>query len=155
MARAYQEAHLLDNLSASVKTLRTQVNELTKAEGLHEEKIKNLTQANEALTNKNADLETRVKANEHNAVARTNNSHLAKSANPNHAALTPLHDVGTNRPIRQFPKHEKDIKTMAQSQVIQILQALDVKSLGMGAADKKAEVRAQIGLPKEASVTGS
>ena len=92
---------------------------------------------------------------EHNAVARTNNSHIAQSANPNHTTLTTLHDVGTNRPMRQFPKHEKDIKTMGQSQVIQVLQALDVKSLGMGPADKKSEVRAQMGLPKEASVTGS
>ena len=94
------------------------------------------------------------KLSEHNAVARTNNSHLAQSADPNHATLTALHDVGTDRPMRQFPKHERDIKTMGQSQVIQVLQALDVKSLGMGAADKKAEVRAQIGLPKQASVTG-
>ena len=43
---------------------------------------------------------------------------------------------------------------MAQSQVIQILQALDIKTLGMGASEKKAELRAQIGLVKESSVTG-
>lgn len=82
------------------------------------------------------------------------NSHIAQSANPNHTTLTVLHDVGTNRAIRQFPKHEKDITTLGQSQVIQILQALDIKTLGMGAADKKAELRAQLGLPKETSVTG-
>ena len=92
---------------------------------------------------------------EHNTAARVTNSHLAQSTNPNHATLTVLHDLGTGRPIRQFPKHERDIKTMGQSQVIQILQALDIKTLGMGAADKKAELRAQIGLPKESSVTGA
>ena len=62
MARAYQEAHILENLSASVKTLQTQVNDLTKAKGMHEEKIKNLTAANEALSKKNGELELRVKA---------------------------------------------------------------------------------------------
>ena len=68
--------------------------------------------------------------------------------------MPPLHDLSLNRAIRNFPKHERDIKTLGQTQVIQILQALEVKSLGLGAAEKKAELRAQIGLPKEASVTG-
>ena len=38
---------------------------------------------------------------------------------------------------------------MAQSQVIQILQALDVKTLGMGVAEKKSELRRQVGLNNE------
>jgi len=38
---------------------------------------------------------------------------------------------------------------MGASEVIQLLQALDVKTLGMGAAEKKAEVRAQVGLPRD------
>ena len=62
MARAYQEAHILDSLSASVKALQTQVNELTRVKGIHEEKLKNLTAANEALTKKNGELELRIKA---------------------------------------------------------------------------------------------
>ncbi|MDI1493156.1 MAG: hypothetical protein OHK93_004943 [Ramalina farinacea] len=117
MARAYQEAHILESLTSSVKQLQSTTNELTRIKGLHEEKLKNLTAANEALVKKNEQLELRVKA-------------------------------------KQFPKHERDITTLGQSQVIQILQALDIKTLGMGAADKKAELRAQLGLPKETSVTG-
>ena len=99
-------------------------------------------------------LLTSAVPSEHNAKARVTNSHIAQSANPNHITLTVLHDIGTNRPIRQLPKHERDITTLGQSQVIQILQALDIKTLGMGAADKKGELRAQLGLPKETSVTG-
>ncbi|KAG8526543.1 uncharacterized protein KY384_008744 [Bacidia gigantensis] len=153
MARAYQERHILDNLSESVKNLQAQANDLTQAKHKQAEQIKNLITSKEALEKRNTELELRVKANEHNAVARTNNSHLAQSANPNHTTLTPLHDVGTNRAVRQFPKHERDIKTMAQHQVIQILQALDVKVLGLGASEKKAELRACIGLPKEPALT--
>jgi len=62
MARAYQEAHILDSLSASVKTVQAQTTELTRAKGLQEEKLKNLTLANAALEKKHADLEVRVKA---------------------------------------------------------------------------------------------
>lgn len=38
---------------------------------------------------------------------------------------------------------------MAAAEVIQVLQALDVKVLGMSAGEKKAELRAQVGLPRE------
>lgn len=38
---------------------------------------------------------------------------------------------------------------MGAAEVIQVLQALDVKVLGMSAAEKKAEVRAQVGLPRD------
>ena len=38
---------------------------------------------------------------------------------------------------------------MAAGQVIQVLQALDVKSLGMSAGEKKGELRAQVGLPRD------
>ena len=43
---------------------------------------------------------------------------------------------------------------MAQHQVIELLQALDIKVLGMSAADRKTELRAQIGLSKEPSLAG-
>ena len=62
MARAYQEAHLLDTLSASVKALQQQGTELTAAKNRQEEKLKNLTLANEALEKRNSALELRVKA---------------------------------------------------------------------------------------------
>lgn len=55
--------------------------------------------------------------------------------------------------MRNFPKHEKDIKLMGQAEVIQVLQALDCKVLGLSASEKKELCRAQIGLPKESSVT--
>ena len=62
MARAYQEAHIVDSLSSTTKTLQSQVAELAKISGLHEERIKNLTTANTELAAKNAALETRVAA---------------------------------------------------------------------------------------------
>lgn len=62
MARAYQEAHILESLTSSVKQLQSTTNELTRIKGLHEEKLKNLTTANEALVKKNEQLELRVKA---------------------------------------------------------------------------------------------
>ena len=62
MARAYQESHMLESLSSSTKTLQTQVAELAKLSGLHEERIQKLTTANTELAAKNAALETRIAA---------------------------------------------------------------------------------------------
>lgn len=62
MARAYQEAHMLESLSSSTKTLQTQVAELAKLSGLHEERIQKLMTANTELAAKNAALETRIAA---------------------------------------------------------------------------------------------
>jgi len=38
---------------------------------------------------------------------------------------------------------------MAPAQVIQVLQALDVKTLGMGGGEKKGVLRVQVGLGNE------
>lgn len=38
---------------------------------------------------------------------------------------------------------------MSPAEVIQVLQALGITTLGMGAAEKKAEVRVQCGLSRE------
>lgn len=38
---------------------------------------------------------------------------------------------------------------MGAAEVIQVLQALDVQILGMNAAEKKKELRAQVGLPRD------
>lgn len=62
MARAYQEAHMVENLASSMKVLQAQTTELTKKCGTHEERIKNLTTANADLATKNAALETRMQA---------------------------------------------------------------------------------------------
>jgi len=62
MARAYQEAHILDNLTSSVKTLQSQTAELSKAKGLDEEKITNLSKQNEQQAKKIDALETRISA---------------------------------------------------------------------------------------------
>ncbi|KAF6232501.1 hypothetical protein HO173_009167 [Letharia columbiana] len=147
MARAYQEAHIMDTLTASVKDLQTKTAELAKAKGYHEERIKNLTTANAELQKKYDALEVRMKANEHNTTARILNTHLSLSSlpNKNNIPLTPLHDLSTNRPLRNFPKHEKDIKTMGSTDVIQALQALDVPSLGLTPGEKKAKLRGKSG----------
>ena len=62
MARAYQDAHALDNVLTDVKALKATVLDLQKTRGIHEEKITNLTKQNTDLAKKNAELETRVKA---------------------------------------------------------------------------------------------
>ena len=62
MARAYQEAHIVDSLNASVKDLQTKTADLAKAKGYHEERIKNLTTAYADLQRKYDALETRTKA---------------------------------------------------------------------------------------------
>ena len=62
MARAYQEAHILDSLNASVKDLQTKTADLAKAKGYHDERIKNLTAANAELQKKYDALELRMKA---------------------------------------------------------------------------------------------
>ncbi|KAM0794947.1 hypothetical protein BDR22DRAFT_826480 [Usnea florida] len=151
MARAYQEAHILDSLTASVKDLQTKTADLAKAKGYHEERIKNLTTANAELQKKYDALELRMKANEHNATARLLNTHLSLSPlpNKNNIPLTPLHDLATNRPLRAFPKHIKDVKTMAVADVTQCLQALDVSSLALSAGEKKARLRGEIGVVEE------
>lgn len=69
--------------------------------------------------------------------------------NKNNIPLTPLHDLATNRPIRNFPRHERDIRTMALVDVVQCLQALDVSSLGLSGGEKKARLRGEVGLVKE------
>ncbi|CAD6594094.1 MAG: hypothetical protein ASARMPRED_008519 [Alectoria sarmentosa] len=156
MARAYQEAHIMDTLTASVKDLQIKTADLGKAKGYHEEKVKNLITANAELQKKYDALDLRMKANEHNTTARILNTHLSLSPlpNKNNIPLTPLHDLGTNRPIRSFPKHERDMKTMGSVDVIQCLQALDVPSLGLSAGEKKARLRGEIGLAKEEKDVG-
>lgn len=62
MARAYQEAHIIDSLNASVKDLQTKTADLAKAKGYHEERIKNLTTTNTELQKKYDALELRMKA---------------------------------------------------------------------------------------------
>jgi hypothetical protein len=62
MARVYQESHILDNLTSSIKTLQSQTADLSKAKGLHEERITNLLKQNEQQAKKIEALETRVSA---------------------------------------------------------------------------------------------
>jgi len=62
MARAYQESHILDNLSSSLKTLQAQTAELVKTKGLQEEKITNLQKQNAEQAKKIGALETRISA---------------------------------------------------------------------------------------------
>ncbi|KAL9074863.1 MAG: hypothetical protein Q9161_002001 [Pseudevernia consocians] len=146
----------MDSLTASVKDIQTKTAELAKAKGYHEDRIKNLATANAELQKKYDGLELRMKANEHNTTARILHTHLSLSSlpNKNNIPLTPLHDLSTNRPIRNFPRHEKDMKTMGSTDVIQCLQALDVPSLGLSAGEKKARLRGEIGLAKEEKEAG-
>lgn len=51
--------------------------------------------------------------------------------------------------MRNFPRHERDIKTMGQAEVIQCLQSLGVRTMGLSASEKKGRLRREIGLPGE------
>lgn len=51
-----------------------------------------------------------VTRSDNNALARLKNSRVA---NPEHT-LTPLKEAATNLPIKNFPKHEKDIRIMSR-----------------------------------------
>ena len=62
MARAYQEAHLIENIASTTKLLQSQVTELSKSAGHHEDRIQKLTAANAELAAKNSALETRMAA---------------------------------------------------------------------------------------------
>ena len=62
MARAYQEAHAIDNLLADVKILKATTAALQRQHGLHEEKITNLTKQNQEFAKKNTELDTRISA---------------------------------------------------------------------------------------------
>lgn len=62
MARAYQEAHVLDSLKDGMKSLKLEVAALSLARTKQEERIKKLQEANDALEKRNHALEIRQKA---------------------------------------------------------------------------------------------
>ncbi|MCJ1278303.1 hypothetical protein MMC21_006118 [Puttea exsequens] len=98
MARVYQEMHMIENLGAQVKALTTTTNELARSKGLQEERIKKLEIANVDLAKKNEALELRVKADEHNAAARLQNSLRASRTHPAPKPAPSSSNTSTNTP---------------------------------------------------------
>lgn len=62
MARAYQDAHVIDNLTNNVNALKTATADLSKAKGHNEEQITQLIRQNAEQARKIEALETRAKA---------------------------------------------------------------------------------------------
>ncbi|KAI9819598.1 MAG: hypothetical protein M1827_007048 [Pycnora praestabilis] len=86
-------------------------------------------------------LELRIKAVDHNNLARLKNSRLKGDS----YKLDELHDVHTNTPIKAFPGKEKDIRLMSPAEVKTILTALDTDLSGTP-AERKTRLRVHIGL---------
>ncbi|KAF2140194.1 uncharacterized protein K452DRAFT_299580 [Aplosporella prunicola CBS 121167] len=86
-------------------------------------------------------LDTRLRATNHNNVARIANSHLVSADDHLHV----LHSLKTNRPIERFPSTPKDIAKLTDTLVDAMLLALDADR--MGTKESKAErLREHIGL---------
>ncbi|KAL8795938.1 MAG: hypothetical protein Q9195_001682 [Heterodermia aff. obscurata] len=83
---------------------------------------------------------TRPTNSDQNALARLLNSRIA---NPDHV-LTPLKEAATNLPIKSFPKHERDIRTMSATEVTTTLRSLDQPTTGP-TVEQKSRLRQAVG----------
>ena len=154
--------NLYDKMNSRVVSLESEARRLTaKGEELSK-KDRELQQREEALTLRvkatfvpsvplpsppSTTSHTNTNAPSHsnlNATSRLSNSRLSSP----HDILSPLHDLETNKAIKGFPKHEKDIRVMAPADVIAVLKALDTDVSGT-AAERKARLRMGLGMEKE------
>ncbi|KAL8929293.1 MAG: hypothetical protein Q9208_001376 [Pyrenodesmia sp. 3 TL-2023] len=103
------------------------------------------------LEARNNDLETRLKAAEHNALARHLNALLPP--NSTHTPLHPLHSIHTNQPLRNFPKKVSEIRTMSAPEVAALLKELDADvTTRVNAGERKARLKEVIGVGERGSV---
>ena len=100
-----------------------------------------LTKKNTALEHVTHELDSRVRAANHNAAARLANS---RHTDPKDA-LKPLHHATTNKKIDGFPRHEQEIRVMGGGEVVRILKELEAP-MGQTPADRKAALKEAIGL---------
>ncbi|KAL9016646.1 MAG: hypothetical protein Q9185_006019 [Variospora sp. 1 TL-2023] len=115
-----------------------------------------------ALEARNAELETRLKASDHNALSRHLNSLLptthhspSSSCSSHHTQPPPpplhaLHSPSTNTAPKSFPRKETDIRTMPAADVTALLKELEVDVKGVvSAGERKAKLREYVGVGAE------
>ena len=73
---------------------------------------------------------------------------IRTTASDPHDVLFPLHDLAANKPIKGFPRHERDIRIMASGEVVNVLKALDVEVSG-AAAERKSRLRMVLGMERQ------
>lgn len=106
-----------------------------------EKKLDELTKRNDALSTKTTELEIRVRASDHNSLARLTNA--TSTATP--LVLEPLRALATNGPIPGFPRTERELRLMGAADVLAVLKALDV-SIGGTPGERKGRLRAECGI---------
>ncbi|KEF63072.1 uncharacterized protein A1O9_01048 [Exophiala aquamarina CBS 119918] len=118
-------------LTAHMQRLTTQVEQLA-------------TQMNQGFTrldNKIDALTTRVIVNEHNSIARVQNSYATRASD----RLVPLLNPSTNTPIEDFPGKPKDISDMDDEGFVSVLRQLGLSTNGRRETKEK-RLRQYIGL---------
>ncbi|MCJ1462493.1 hypothetical protein MMC07_001095 [Pseudocyphellaria aurata] len=103
-------------------------------------KIDDLTKEKDVLSAKTAELEIRLRASEHNSVARLANA--TSTATP--LILEPLRALATNDPIPSFPRTERELRLMSSANVVDVLKALDASIHGTP-GERKARLRQECG----------
>lgn len=144
---SYIDAHKADSdfraLDQKVSLLISKNKEQTGKNESFEKKIR-------ALEKRNEELEVRLKASEHNALSRHLNSLLPPQS---HTPLHPLHSIHTNTPLKNFPKHANDIKTMSSLDVAALLKELDADvTKSVNAGERKSRLKDVIGVGERGSV---
>ncbi|KAL8853886.1 MAG: hypothetical protein Q9221_001357 [Calogaya cf. arnoldii] len=151
MSQSYLEAHKAEEavraLEQKVSLLMTKNKEQAGKNESFEKKIHNLEKKSE-------DLDTRLKASEHNALSRHLNALIPPSTSAaHHTNLHPLHSIHTNTPLAKFPRKESDIRTMSSLDVTNLLKELDANdNKKMDAAERKARLKEVIGVGERSSV---
>ncbi|KAL8793704.1 MAG: hypothetical protein Q9182_007655 [Xanthomendoza sp. 2 TL-2023] len=151
MSQSYIEAHKADE---AVRTLEQKVSLLITKSKEQTGKNENFEKKIRSLEKKNEDLETRLKASTHNALARHLNALLPPSS-PHHP-LHPLHNIHTNTPLPHFPKKESDIRTLSSHDVTTLLKDLDADIPPASAGgERKSRLKEIIGVGERGSVVGA
>ncbi|KAI4232150.1 MAG: hypothetical protein LQ349_005178 [Xanthoria aureola] len=149
MSQSYIEAHKAEEavraLEQKVSLLMTKNREQAGKNESFEKKI-------QGLEKKTADLDTRLKASEHNALARHLNALIPPSSH--HQNLHPLHSIHTNTPLKNFPRKETEIRTLSAPDVTNLLKELDATdgAKKVDAGERKARLKEVIGVGERSSV---
>ena len=140
-----EEVHKLQRAIKEIneKSVEAKLRAATVEKDIAHLKTKNgeLTKKNTTLEQRTSELETRVRAANHNAAARLANSQHTDPKAP----LKQLHNAMTNMSIERFPRHENEIRIMGGGEVVRILKELEAP-MGQTPADRKGALKEAIGL---------
>ncbi|KAL8672847.1 MAG: hypothetical protein Q9168_002723 [Polycauliona sp. 1 TL-2023] len=149
MSQSYIEAHKAEE---AVRALEQKVSLLMIKNKEQAGKNESFEKKIHGLEKKTEDVDTRLKAAEHNALARHLNALIPPSA-ATHQNLHPLHSIHTNTPLKNFPRKESDIRTMSALDVSNLLKELDADTgRKMDAGEKKARLKEVMGVGERSSV---